>query len=268
MTYNIYLVDSHCHLNYDRLSERIDDIVSRATDAGVGIMQTICTRMNEVSQIRDIAYKYENVFYSVGIHPLNVHGAPIVDAQQLISMADNDPKVTGFGETGLDYYRTNDSEIISMQQKSFEQHIIASQQTAIPVIIHTREAEDDTLSIINKQMKVRQFAGVLHCFTGSYEFAAKCVDMGLFVSASGIITFKNAEAVRDVFIKLPLESILIETDAPFLAPVPYRSKTNEPSYIVEVVKTIASIRKISYEAVATATTENFLRLFKRVKLIS
>ncbi len=261
-----YLVDSHCHLNYEGLYENLDQIVSEAGIAGVGIMQTICTKISEVDVLKSIATKYSNIFYSVGVHPLYVSESQIVSVEEIVLLSKNDLKISGFGETGLDYYRESDSNILKIQQKSFENHIVAAQITGLPVVIHTRDAEEDTYSILDRQMQEKEFSGVLHCFTGSYDLAKKAVDLGLYISASGIITFKNAEDIRDVFKKLPIDKILIETDSPYLAPIPYRGHVNKPAYIEEVAKKIAEIKDLSYEEVVASTTRNFHNLFKRVKL--
>jgi len=258
-----YLVDSHCHLNYEGLYEDLDQIVFEASLAGVGIIQTICTKMSEVNVLKDISKKYSNVFYSVGVHPLNAHESSIVSSEELILLAENDLKILSFGETGLDCYRESDDVILAIQKKSFENHIKAAQITKLPLVIHTRDAEEDTFDILYNNMQNKQFSGVLHCFTGSYDLAKKAIDLGLYISASGIITFKNAEDIRDVFRKLPIDKILIETDAPFLAPVPHRGHINKPAYVVEVAKKMAEIKNLSYEEVVFSSTENFLSLFTR-----
>jgi TatD DNase family protein len=259
-----YLVDSHCHLNYEGLYEDLDGIVAEALSAGVGIMQTICTKISEVDVLKSIAVKYSNVFYSVGVHPLHVHEEPIISSDELVKLSKNDFKIIGFGETGLDYYRESETSILKIQRQSFENHIVAAQNTGLPVIIHTRDAEDDTYNMVYNAIQNKEFSGVLHCFTGSYNLAKKAVDLGLYISASGIITFKNADDIRDVFSKLPIDKILIETDSPYLAPIPYRGQVNKPLYVVEVAKKIAEIKNLSYEEVVSATTGNFHRLFTRV----
>lgn len=261
-----YLVDSHCHLNYPGLCDEVSNVISEANSSGVKILQTICTQMSEISILKDISNSYPNVFYSVGVHPLYVNENQVVEVDALIDLVKADNKITGIGETGLDYYKASDESILKIQRKSFENHIHASQVTGIPLIIHTRDAEDDTYDILSKNMRKNQFSGVLHCFTGSMELAMKAVDLGLYVSASGIITFKNANEIRDVFKKLPLENILIETDAPFLAPVPYRGKTNRPSYVVEVAKCLSEIMELKYEEIVEVTTKNFHKLFKRAEV--
>lgn len=263
---NQFLVDSHCHLNYEGLYERLDEVMSNAAAANIKILQTISTTMADISAIKSISDRYSNVYYSVGVHPLYVHEEDLVSAEKLVRLVSNDEKISGLGETGLDYYKASDPTILQIQQESFKNHIEAAQITELPVIIHTREAENDTYEILNAMMIKRPFKGVLHCFTGSIDLAMKAIDLGLYISASGIITFKNADAIRDVFKQLPIDRILIETDSPYLAPVPHRGKSNEPAYVIEVAKCLAEIRNISLEDVIHQTTENFLRLFKKISI--
>lgn len=260
-----YLVDSHCHLNYPGLHENVDEVLAEADSNGVKIIQTICTQMSEVNLLKKISNSYSNVFYSVGVHPLHAHENLIIETDVLIDLVRSDKRITGIGETGLDYYKESDEIVLEIQKKSFENHIAAAQVTGVPLIIHTRDAESDTYDLIFNEIQKSHFSGVLHCFTGSMDLAIGASALGLYVSASGIITFKNANEIREVFKNLPLDKILIETDAPFLAPVPYRGKMNRPSYVVEVAKCIASIRGISYDEVVSATTRNFHELFKRSK---
>jgi TatD DNase family protein len=262
-----YLVDSHCHLNYPGLYDEVSNVISEANTSGVKIMQTICTKMSEISILKDISNSYHNIFYSVGVHPLYVNENQVVEVDALIDLVKADKKITGIGETGLDYYKASDESILKIQRESFDNHITAAQVTGLPLIIHTRDAESDTYDMLSNNMIKNQFSGVLHCFTGSMELAMKAVELGLYVSASGIITFKNADEIREVFKKLPLERILIETDSPFLAPVPYRGKTNKPSYVVEVARCLSEIRDIEFDDVVKSTTRNFHTLFKRAEVI-
>jgi TatD DNase family protein len=262
-----YLIDSHCHLNYPGLYENVDDVVSEAKIQGVKVLQTICTKMSEVDTLKKICNNYSNIFYSVGVHPLYSHESNVVSAVELIELVESDKKIIGIGETGLDYYKASDGNILKIQRESFDNHITAAQVTGLPLIIHTRDAESDTYDMLSNNMIKNQFSGVLHCFTGSMDLAMKAVDLGLYISASGIITFKNADEIREVFKKLPLERILIETDSPFLAPVPYRGKTNKPSYVVEVARCLSEIRDIEFDDVVKSTTRNFHTLFKRAEVI-
>ncbi|PCJ27610.1 MAG: DNA-binding protein [Rickettsiales bacterium] len=256
------IVDSHCHL--DMLSEHddIDAIVARAGEAGVKYLQTICTRLDNFENILKIAKKYDNVFASVGIHPSEVEGA--ADAKELVNLA-RDEKVIGLGETGLDYFYNKEPGHHALQQASFEQHIIASQENKLPVIIHTRDAEQDTIDIVTAGKKHQEFPGLIHCFTASKEFAKAMLDLGVYISISGIVTFKNAEAIREAIEYIPLDRILVETDSPYLAPVPKRGKTNEPSYTRYVAEFIADLKGVSLEEVSLQTTQNFFDLFTKAK---
>ena len=263
-----FLIDSHCHLNYEGIRERLDTVVKDATSGGVGIMQTISTKMSEIDEIKEIANRYENVYYSVGVHPLYIEEGKIVTSEELVKLASADKKISGFGESGLDYYKASDQAILQMQRESFINHIAAAQIAKLPVIIHTRDAEEDTYDILSHMMRKAPFPGVMHCFTGSMDLAMKAIDLGLYISASGIITFKNAESVREVFKVIPINKILIETDSPFLAPIPYRGKVNEPKHVLEVAKALCDIRDVGLAELINATTNNYLDLFTRVTISS
>lgn len=257
------IVDSHCHL--DMLTEHgdISDIVARANEAGVSYLQTICTKMANFDNILSIAKQYPNVFASVGVHPSEVSAVDdIVTAEELIKSS-NDQKVIGLGETGLDYFYNKDSEQLKKQRASFEQHIVASHANKLPVIIHTRDAEDDTTDIISSMKRKGDFPALIHCFTSSRSFARKMLDMGLYISISGIVTFKNAKELQEAVKFIPLDRMLVETDSPYLAPVPKRGKTNEPSYTKYVVDFISELKGIAAEEVAEQTTQNFFGLFQK-----
>ncbi|HCR85849.1 MAG TPA: LuxR family transcriptional regulator [Alphaproteobacteria bacterium] len=259
------LVDSHCHLNFPDLKNRHDEVIESARKAGVGIMQTICTKMSEFDEVYAIADKYENVYASIGVHPHEAdHDQPDV---KLLKTLSKWPKVIGIGETGLDYYYKNAAP--ENQKENFEKHLIVAADEGLPVIVHTRDAEDDTYNILSEQMSRKPFTGLLHCFTGSAEMAQKCMELGMYISISGIVTFKNAiilqEIVRDV---IPLNRLLVETDSPFLAPVPHRGKPCEPAFTRNTAEFIASLKGISYEELAKETTENFLTLFNKAQLTS
>lgn len=256
------LVDSHCHLNFPELSSRLENVVAGAKDAGVGYMQTICTRMREFPAILDIANQYDNVWCSVGVHPNNVAEEPPVTTEELILAAKN-PKVIGLGETGLDYYYEHSPR--ASQTRSFLEHIAASRETGLPVIVHTRAADEDTISILQNEMKKAAFPGLIHCFSTGASLAHAAIEMGMCVSISGIITFKKATELQDIVKELPLSSLLVETDAPYLAPMPHRGKPNEPAYTRHTAEFIAKLKGISYEEVAKATTENFFRLFSKTQ---
>lgn len=259
------LVDSHCHLDMLKDYDSCDNIINRATEAGVRYLQTICTKLEELPQILSIAEKYENVFASVGVHPSEV--VKVTEYKDLIDLADH-PKIIGLGETGLDYHYNKDKEQQNLQRKSFEEHIKASCQNNLPVIVHTRDAETDTYDIINSYKKSHNFPGLIHCFTSSEDFARKVLDLGFYISVSGIVTFKNAEALQSIVKFIPLDRLLIETDSPYLAPVPKRGKTNEPSYVKYVAEFIAELKKISFEDCANQTLKNFFDLFSKVKYTS
>jgi len=256
------IVDSHCHLDRLKDYDSTDNIVARAAEFDVKYLQTICTRLDQFENILSIAKKYDNVFASVGVHPSEVE--EVTPAQELIDLA-KDKKVIGLGETGLDYFYNKDSNHQNMQRESFEQHIIASQENGLPIIVHTRDAEDDTLRIISEGKKKQEFSGLIHCFTASKEFATKMLDLGMYISISGIVTFKNAASLQEAAKFIPLDRMLVETDSPYLAPVPKRGKTNEPSYTKYVAEFIAELKGISTAEVAEQTTNNFFELFTKAE---
>lgn len=256
------LVDSHCHLNFPDFKDDITAVIARAKSAGVGVMQTICTEMAEFEEVYAIADDNEGVFCSVGVHPNDSGKQEIILAQEIIEKTSR-KKVIGIGETGLDYhYEYSDR---GLQKQSFIEHIKAAQETGLPLIVHTRDADEDTMDIINKEISKRYFKFLIHCFTSSKQLADKAVKLGGYISVSGIITFKNAQSIRDALADVPMDRLLIETDSPFLAPVPHRGKRNEPSYVVQVNKALAELKNISEEECAKITTDNFFRLFDKVK---
>lgn len=254
------LVDSHCHLNFPDFNDDLDDIIARARSAGVGVMQTICTEMAEFEAVYAIAEKYDGIYCSVGVHPNDSGKQEIVTAQELIAKTSR-KKVIGIGETGLDYhYEYTDREY---QKRSFIEHIKAAQATGLPLIVHTRNADDDTMEIISSEISKTSFKFLIHCFTSSKQLAEKAVELGGYISLSGIITFKSAGAIRDAVAGVPLDRLLIETDSPYLSPMPHRGKRNEPSFVVQVNKALANIKNISEEESAKITTKNFFRLFDK-----
>lgn len=254
------LVDSHCHLNFPDYKEDVEAVIANAKSRGVGVMQTICTEMAEFEEILAIAESHEGIYCSVGVHPNDSGKTDVVAVSELMNKTVN-PKVIGLGETGLDYYyETSDRKT---QQESFRVHIHAAQETRLPIIIHTRDAEEDTMAMLDEALAHKPFTGVLHCFTGSQALADFAVARGFYVSFSGIVTFKSATALQDVARTLPLEAMLIETDAPFLAPMPYRGKRNEPAYVSHTAEFIANLRGTSVETIAEATTRNFFALFAK-----
>ncbi|WP_444884694.1 TatD family hydrolase [Microbulbifer sp. PSTR4-B] len=255
------LVDSHCHLDrlkLDKFDGDLDAVLEFARSRGVGKFLCVGISLENADAVVEIASKYEDVVCSVGIHPLDVESG-LAGVDELIAMAER-PKVVALGETGLDYYYSTDTK--ETQQQSFIAHLQAAGQVGLPVIVHTRDAREDTIQLIQEYGNP-QTAGVLHCFTESWEMAKAALDLNYYISLSGIVTFKNAEDLRDVARKLPLDRLLVETDSPYLAPIPYRGKPNIPAYVREVAEFIAELRGISYEQLAEITTENFLRLFPR-----
>ena len=254
------LVDSHCHLNFPDFKDDIDAVLANARKAGIGVMQTICTEMSEFEEVYAIAENNAEVFCSVGVHPNDSGKQEIVLAQDLIDKTSR-KKVIGIGETGLDYhYEYTDR---ALQQQSFLEHIKAARVTGLPLIIHTRDAEEDTIRMLNEEIPKGSFKFLIHCFTSTKELADESVKLGGYISVSGIITFKNAQSIRDALLDVPLDRILVETDSPFLAPIPYRGKRNEPAYVVQVNKALAELKGISEDECAKITTDNFFRLFDK-----
>lgn len=255
------LVDSHCHLDFPDFADDLDGIVARAEAAGVGRIITISTRVRRVAGLRDIAERFPNVYFSVGTHPHQADEEDGIPAEELISLSHH-PKAVAFGEAGLDYFYKNSSP--EAQARGFRAHIAAARETGLPLVIHTREADYDCGRILDEEMEKGPFRAVLHCYTGGRELAMKAVAHGLYVSFTGILTFKNSQNVRDVAAEIPLDRIMVETDAPFLAPGKYRGKRNEPSFVTETAKALAELRGVSFEEISGQTTENFFRFFDKV----
>lgn len=253
-------VDSHCHLDMLAQNKDLSEIIKNAEMAGVKYLQTICTRLEDFQNIVKIAEEFDNVFASIGIHPNEVKNA--VDHHQLIEFSKH-PKVISFGETGLDYYYQNATK--DKQINSFKQHIIAAQKSGLPIIIHTRDAEEDTINILSVEMKNASFPGLIHCFTASKQFAKKVLDIGMYISIAGVVTFKNADLLKEAVQFIPLERMLIETDSPYLAPVPMRGKQNEPAFVKYVASYIAELKGVTLEEIALTTTDNFFTLFTKSK---
>lgn len=256
------LVDSHCHLNYKGLVEQQADIIARARDNGVGAMLNISTREREWDEVIGLAEQEPDIWASVGIHPHEADGHVGVDAAKLIQKAAH-PRVIGIGETGLDYYYDHSDR--AQQRASFREHIVAARETGLPIIVHTRDAEDDTIQILSEEMTLGEYIGVIHCFTASGDFGRKALDLGLYISLSGIVTFKNATDLQDIAKWLPSDRILVETDAPFLAPVPHRGKTGEPAFVADTARFVANLRGEGEATLATQTTDNFYRLFSKAR---
>ena len=256
------LVDSHCHLNYKGLVEDQEAVLTRARSAGVTAMLNISTRESEWDEVIELAEQQSDVWASVGIHPHEADAHPDIDAAKLINRAANS-RVIAIGETGLDfYYDKSDRE---QQRKSFRSHISAARETCLPIIVHTREAEEDTAQIMADEMGKGAFSGVIHCFTASADFARTALDLGLYISISGIVTFKNALDLQEIAQWLPIDRLLIETDAPFLAPIPHRGRTCEPSFVADTARFIAKLRGIDDIELMQQSSENFYRLFCKAK---
>ena len=256
------LVDRHCHLDFPDFAPELDAVVARAAAAGVGHMVTISTRVRRLAGLLAIAERFPNVTCSVGTHPHHADEELDITAADLIERARH-PKVVAIGEAGLDYHYDNSPR--DAQEQGFRTHIAAARATQLPLVIHTREADDDTTRILEDEMGKGAFPAVLHCYTGGAELARHAVALGCYIGFTGILTFKNSDALRDIARSLPADRCLIETDAPFLAPLPYRGKRNEPAYVAEVAKVLAAVRGVTPDEIARQTTENFFKLFAKVQ---
>ena len=251
---NIKLFDTHCHLDMLQGEGGAEGAVQRAVESGVAYMQTICVTLEGFERVRQIAAAYPNIVASIGVHPNHVLGASdIASVEQLLEFA-RDPKVTSLGETGLDYYHLQTDR--AYQKQSFANHIHAAQASGLPLVVHTRDAAQDTLDMLECHMKEREFGAIIHCFTQDRHFAYKAIDMGFWISFSGIVTFKNAQEVQFCAANIPMESMLIETDAPYLAPGPMRGKPNEPAYLVHTAQFLAHLRGVDVQTLALVTTQN------------
>ena len=253
------IVDSHCHLDFEPLNKNLDKVLSRANDVGVKCFLTICTEDLSFKKILNILKKYKNVYGTYGIHP---HEAKLYKFLTIEKIKENllkDKKIIGIGETGLDFYYNHSDK--DSQKVSFLKHIHATQETSSTLIVHSRSAEKETFDILNNEIKNKNFRILMHCFTGSKEFAHKLLDIGCYFSASGIVTFKNSQELNEVFKSIPKEKILLETDSPYLSPEPNRGKVNEPSHIVHTLKHISKIKNETEENIASTTSNNFFKLF-------
>lgn len=255
------LVDSHCHLDFPDFGAELDAVVGRARDAGLGRIVTISTRVKRHAQVLGVAERFDDVFCSVGTHPHNAHEELDIGAEELLRIAQN-PKVVAIGEAGLDYHYDNSPR--DAQERGFRAHIAAARQSKLPLVIHSREADADMARILEEESGKGAFPAVLHCFTGGRDLAMRAIAIGHYVSFTGILTFKASQNLRDLAAELPAERILVETDAPYLAPGPYRGKRCEPAYVVETAKVLAQTRGVSEAEMARQTTENFFRLFSKV----
>jgi TatD DNase family protein len=257
------VVDSHCHLDYPGLAEDLARVIERADAAGVRLMLSIGTRVRKFDQLLAMAERHAHVFCTVGTHPHNAAEEPDVTAEELVRLARH-PKVVGIGEAGLDYHY--DHSPPDQQARSFRIHIDAARETGLPLVIHSREAEADTAAILEEEMAKGAFKPLLHCFSSKAELAERGLKLGAYVSFSGILTYKNAGDIRDVARQVPLDRLLVETDAPYLAPVPYRGKTNEPAFVVRTLEKLAEVRETTPTDMAAMTSRNFFSLFNKVPI--
>jgi len=255
-------IDSHCHINFPELSQKIDQVLANMLESNISHALCVSVTLDKINEILDLTQKYSNIYASVGVHP-DYEDIQEPDIDTLLKYSKN-KKVVAIGETGLDYFRLKGD--LSWQRDRFRTHIQAAIKSELPLIIHTRNAQDDTIRIM-KEEGANDATGVMHCFTESYEMAKEAIDLGFYISFSGIITFKNAEALRETVKKIPIENILIETDSPYLAPVPNRGKLNEPANVRYVAEKIAELKGMPIEKVAEITTNNFFTLFTKCKAL-
>jgi TatD DNase family protein len=255
------LVDSHCHLDFPDFSADLDAIVARAAEAGVGRIVTISTRVKKLAGLLAIAERFPNVYCSVGTHPHHADEEDGISTDELVELTKH-PKVVALGEAGLDYFYDNGSP--EAQARGFRAHIAAARITGLPLVIHTREADEDCRKILEEEVAKGPFRAVLHCYTGGRELAMRAIELGLSISFTGILTFKKSDALRELAAALPPDRIMVETDAPYLAPGKFRGKRNEPAYVVEVAKVLADARGVSLDELSRQTTDNFFHLFSKV----
>ncbi len=255
------LVDSHCHLDFPDFSEELDAVVQRARDAGVGRMVTICTRVRKFQQVLAVAERFDDIYCSVGTHPHNADEELDVTPQQLIELSKHE-KVVAIGEAGLDYHY--DKSPRAAQAEGFRNHIAAARETGLPLVIHARSADDDMMAILREETRAGAFPAILHCFSSTRALAECGIELGLTVSFSGILTFKNSQDIRDIAAIMPKDRVLVETDAPYLAPVPHRGRRNEPAYVADTARVLAEVWDSDVETVWQQTTENFFTHFSKV----
>jgi TatD DNase family protein len=256
------IIDSHCHLDFPDFAEDLPAIVDRAVAAGITRMVTICTKLSTEPNVRAIAERFAPVFFAAGTHPMSVAKEPMATLDQLLTIAQH-PKMVGIGETGLDYHYTAETKIV--QQDSLRLHIEAARQTGLPLIIHARDADDDMARILTEEHSAGAYGCVMHCFSSSRQLAEAALDLGFYLSMSGIAAFKNSQDLSDIFATAPLDRILVETDAPYLAPPPYRGRRNEPAYTAFTAQAGAEVFGVDYPAFAAATSANFDRLFSKAR---
>jgi TatD DNase family protein len=254
-------VDSHCHLDFPELRSDLDGVMARMRENGITHALTISTTLETFPAVRDVARSQPNLWCTAGVHPDERRDGREASVEDLLAMA-NDPKVVAIGETGLDYFRVEGD--LDWQRERFRTHIRAARACAKPLVIHTRQSAADTVRILEEE-GAREIGGVMHCFTESWEVAKAAIDLGFYISFSGIVTFKNARDLKEVAKQVPLDRMLVETDSPYLAPVPHRGKTNEPSFVRHVAEEVARLKEVPLEAVAEATTRNFFALFANAR---
>ncbi len=257
----MYIIDSHCHLNLGHLATDIPGVLARADQANVKLVLTVCTKVSDAAALKDITEKHDNVYCSIGVHPHEVEQEGVIPVDRLIELTMH-PKVIGIGETGLDYYYEHSNRVV--QRESLINHIAAARVTGLPIIIHNRSSDQDMIEILRTEMAKGVFTGVLHCFSSSAELAAVALELGMYISISGIVTFKSAQDLRAIVKTLPLERLLVETDSPYLAPEPQRGTKNEPAFIKHTVEYLAVLLDKNPEEIANITTENFFKLFQKV----
>jgi TatD DNase family protein len=253
------IVDSHCHLDFESLYEQLDKVLLRADEKKIKYLLTICTTIESFKKIKIIISKFDNVYGTLGIHPHETKNFKDIDSKYIINLKRKFKKIIGIGETGLDFYYNNSDKVI--QKKVFLEHIEAASELDIPIIIHTRNAEIETLDILKSETKNSNLKVLIHCFTGSLKFAKQLLKLNCYISVSGIITFTKSEDLVNTVSHIPLENLLVETDSPYLAPIPYRGKPNEPSYIIHTLEKLAEIKNLTLEEMSQSTTNNFLKLF-------
>lgn len=260
------LVDTHCHLDFPDFAEDLDATVARARAAGIGCMVTICTHLAKFPQVAAVAERYSDILCTVGVHPHNAGDEISFADEAALKAAAQHPRVVGVGETGLDYFYDHSPR--DAQQESFRRHIRVSMETGLPIIIHTRDADADIMKIVREEAgSGGRLTGLLHCFSSSRQLAEEALEFGFYLSLSGIVTFKKAEDLRETVRAAPIDRLLVETDAPYLAPIPHRGKRNEPAFVAQTAAVVASVKGVSADELAQATTANFFRLFPRAAAI-
>jgi TatD DNase family protein len=257
----VMLIDSHCHLDFPELASELDAVLERARAAGVGLIVTISTRVRRFHELKALVEAHDDVFCSVGTHPHNAAEEPHISVEELVELARH-PKVVAIGEAGLDYHYDHSPR--DMQKKSFRTHIAAAREMGLPLVIHAREADVDIARMLEEESKKGAFPFVLHCFTGGADLAHRGLALGGYISFSGVVTFKKADALRDIALAVPSDRLLVETDAPYLAPEPFRGQTNQPAFVAHTAARLAALRGVREDEMARLTTENFFRLFSKV----